>query len=70
MLSALEPDVEALLVRRLGPLRDHYRVSVDHAYALVGILRRGWRGLGGGAEVWRDVARFFDDLIPEEAAHA
>jgi len=66
----LAVDVEALLVRRVGDRRDHYRVSIDRAYALVGLLRRHWRGLSGGAEAWSAVAAFFDRLERGGAIHA
>jgi len=62
VLCELEPDVEALLVNRLGPAREHYRVPIDACYRLVGLIRAGWRGLSGGAEVWQEIGRFFADL--------
>lgn len=65
-LAEMEPDVEALLVARARGLREHWIVPIDDCYELVGILRTGWRGFGGGPEVWRDVARFFDDLPTRE----
>ena len=56
------PDVEALLVdRRPGSARG-YRASIDECYRLVGLMRQHWRGFGGGAEAWRAIARFFDEL--------
>jgi hypothetical protein len=69
-IGDLTPDVDALLIRRLGTARDCYRVSIDRAYELVAILRRGWRGLGGGADVWRDVAQFFERLDRGGPSHA
>ncbi|AUX46842.1 hypothetical protein SOCE26_083510 [Sorangium cellulosum] len=60
-LDPLQPEVEALLVRRLHGARDHYLVSIDECFRLGGILRRGWRGLGGG-DVWAEVDRFFAQL--------
>jgi hypothetical protein len=62
VLHELEPDVEALLVNRLGHARDHYRVPIDACYRLVGLIRSNWRGLSGGAEVWEEIRQFFDDL--------
>ena len=62
VLRELEADVEALLANRLKQTRDHYRVSIDHCYQLVGLIRKHWRGLSGGQEVWREVAAFFDRL--------
>jgi uncharacterized protein DUF5947 len=62
VLRDLEPDVEALLVRRGRGAREHYRVSIDACYALVGRIRAHWRGLGGGTEVWVQIGAFFDEL--------
>jgi hypothetical protein len=58
-LAGLETDVEALLVRRLDGAREHYRVSIDHCYRLVGIVRMHWRGFSGGAAAWEEIGRFF-----------
>jgi len=62
VLRQLEPDVEALLVNRVGQARDYYRVPIDQCYRLVGLVRTHWRGLGGGAEVWGVIAQFFAEL--------
>ena len=61
-LQNLEPDVEALLVNRLGTVPEYYRVGVDECYALVGLIRTHWRGLSGGTAVWAEIARFFTSL--------
>lgn len=61
-LADLAPDVEALLVHRVGGAREHYRVSIDECYRLAGVIRRHWRGFTGGAAVWAEVRRFFADL--------
>jgi hypothetical protein len=61
-LRDLEPDVEALLVNRLGAVPEYYRVGVDTCYALVGLVRTHWRGLSGGTVVWAEIARFFAQL--------
>jgi hypothetical protein len=68
-LADLAPDVEALLVRRLGHVRAYYRVSIDRAYALAGVIRRTWRGLAGGEEASRAIAAYFDEL-DRGGAHA
>ena len=65
VLERMEPDVEALLVHRAGTARDHVIVPIDRAYALVGVIREHWNGLGGGNAVWREIARFFEDLAKE-----
>ncbi len=66
-LSALEPDVEALLVNRVrqhggSTGHKHFVVPIDECYKLVGLIRKSWRGLSGGAAVWDDIAQFFTDL--------
>jgi hypothetical protein len=67
-LRELEPDVEALLVNRLGPAPEHYRVGVDQCYALVGLVRTHWRGLSGGGAVWAEVGRYFAALKERSGA--
>ena len=62
LLALLEPDTEALLVNRVDGAREHYRVSIDHCYELVGIIRAGWRGISGGSKVWEAIRQFFDAL--------
>jgi hypothetical protein len=62
ILREMEPDVEALLVNRVGAAREHYRVPIDECYRLVGLIRTNWRGLSGGAEVWAEIQRFFTRL--------
>jgi hypothetical protein len=61
-LAELSPDVEALLVNRVGGARDYYRVPIDQCYKLVGLIRSNWRGLSGGKEVWQRIAGFFVEL--------
>ena len=62
ILKEMEPDVEALLVNRVGSTRQYYLVPIDECYKLVGLIRAHWRGLSGGAEVWKEIERFFDEL--------
>jgi hypothetical protein len=61
-LSALLPDVQALLVNRVGSVREYVIVPIDECYRLVGLIRLHWRGLSGGAVVWGEIARFFERL--------
>jgi hypothetical protein len=61
-LRDLQPDVEALLVNRVGASRDYFLVPIDECYKLVGLIRLHWRGLSGGAVVWGEIAQFFDKL--------
>lgn len=79
-LENMEPDVEALLVNRVGRDRgqaepEYYLVPVDECYKLVGLIRAHWRGLSGGTEVWESIRQFFESLNKRsnsirEASHA
>jgi hypothetical protein len=59
MLAQMQPDVEALLVNRTGEHRLYYLAPIDVCFELVGLMRRHWRGLSGGEEVWREIDTFF-----------
>lgn len=61
-LAGLAPDVEALLVHRAGGAREHWILPLDDCYRLVGLVRRHWRGLAGGTEVWQEIERFFAEM--------
>lgn len=66
-LGELEPDVEALLINRVGHARgaapaEYYVVPIDACYRLVGLIRIHWRGLSGGTEVWQEIGAFFNVL--------
>lgn len=71
-LESMAPDVEALVVNRLGRgsreaiLRDHpaeyFLLPIDQCFRLVGLIRLHWTGLSGGTEVWKAIAAFFDDI--------
>jgi hypothetical protein len=78
-LNTMQPDVEALLVNRIGAKRDYFIAPMDACYELVGLIRMHWRGLSGGETVWQEIDRFFANLrtgatdetqTPREAAHA
>lgn len=74
VLQKMEPDTEALLVNRVGSERgekeaEYYLVPIDKCYELTGVIRANWQGLSGGAEVWREIARFFARL-KERAGNA
>jgi hypothetical protein len=58
-LSALRPDVEAVLVRATGQDIACFLVPIDVCYELVGHLRRLWRGFDGGQDVRRQLDEFF-----------
>ena len=70
-LATMEPDVEALLVRRPDPHRGDaegggrqaaFIVPIDACYELVGELRRLWKGFDGGTEARAAMDAFFDRL--------
>lgn len=67
VLSAMEPDVEALLVSRVDRTHgrssaEYYLAPIDECFRLVGLIRARWRGLSGGTEVWEEIAQFFESL--------
>jgi hypothetical protein len=62
VLRSVEPDVEAVLLRRSADGVECYLVPIDVCYALVGLVRRDWVGLSGGREVWQGIEAFFADL--------
>jgi Family of unknown function (DUF5947) len=64
VLADVEPDVEAVLIRRNGS--ENFTglvVPIDACYELVGIVRQHWAGFQGGAEVWARIDDFFGGLI-------
>jgi hypothetical protein len=61
-LQAMKPEVEALLVNRIGGTNRYMIVPIDECFRLVGLIRAHWRGLSGGKEVWVAVAEFFEQL--------
>jgi uncharacterized protein DUF5947 len=64
-LQQMEPDVEALLINRLGRpdgINEYYIAPIDECFRLTGLLRAHWRGLSGGAKVWEEIANFFLEM--------
>lgn len=66
-LRLLSPDIEALLVNRVGHAHElsqaeYYIAPIDECYRLVGLIRANWKGLSGGSEVWGEIGRFFSGL--------
>jgi hypothetical protein len=62
LLSAMQPEVEALLVNRIGANHACFLVPIDECFRLAGLIRQNWHGLSGGSPVWAAVAGFFDEL--------
>jgi uncharacterized protein DUF5947 len=66
-LQQLKPDVEALLVNRVGHAHglakaEYFIAPIDDCYGLVGVIRMHWKGLSGGTQVWTEIGRFFSAL--------
>ena len=61
-LQTMESDVEAFLVNRVGNASEYFVVPIDECYRLVGLIRMHWKGLSGGADVWREISGFFASL--------
>ncbi|MFZ3216000.1 MAG: DUF5947 family protein [Candidatus Acidiferrales bacterium] len=79
LLGEMTPDVEALLVNRIGAARgvvpQYYVAPIDECYKLVGLIRLNWHGLSGGTEMWREITKYFLALkakagVPGENANA
>lgn len=68
VLRSVQPDVEAVLLRRSEGVTEAYLVAIDICYALVGLVRRDWVGFGGGREVWDGIEAFFGDLRARSVA--
>ncbi|MEU9165434.1 DUF5947 family protein [Streptomyces sp. NPDC048424] len=59
LAELLEPDVEALLLRRSEGRTECYLVPIDICYELVGRMRLLWQGFDGGAEARAALREFF-----------
>ncbi|MEW2555283.1 DUF5947 family protein [Streptomyces zhihengii] len=59
LAGLLEPDTEALLMRRHDGRSECFLVPVDLCYELVGRMRLRWQGFDGGAEARADLDDFF-----------
>ena len=58
-VERFEPDVQALLVNRVGVAREYYLAPIDQCFELVGLIRANWRGFSGGQDAWRKINGFF-----------
>ncbi|MFF7178133.1 DUF5947 family protein [Streptomyces sp. NPDC008121] len=59
LAALLEPDVEALLLRRHDGRTECFLVPIDLCYELVGRMRLLWQGFDGGAEARADLDALF-----------
>ncbi|MDR6979698.1 hypothetical protein J2X68_006435 [Streptomyces sp. 3330] len=62
LAALLEPDVEALLLRRTDGRIECHLVPIDICYELVGRMRLLWQGFDGGAEARAALDAFFADV--------
>lgn len=63
LVATLEPDVEALLIRReRSGAESAYAVPIDECYRLTGLLRQFHRGFDGGDEARAVLEDFFAEL--------
>ena len=63
LAAMMQPDVEALLVRRpRNGDAECFLVPIDACYRLVGLVRTTWKGFDGGAAAWAAIDGFFDDV--------
>jgi hypothetical protein len=60
IVTDLQDDVEALIVRRDRENDEMYVVPIDACYELVGLLRLHWTGFDGGPEARGDIDAFFE----------
>ncbi|MDX2526296.1 DUF5947 family protein [Streptomyces europaeiscabiei] len=62
LAELLEPDVEALLLRRTDGRCETHLVPIDICYELVGRMRLLWQGFDGGAEARAALDAFFAEV--------
>lgn len=61
-VAKMAPEVEALLVSRVQGEEAALLVPIDECFRLTGLIRKNWRGLSGGTEVWIAIREFFAGL--------
>ncbi len=66
VLRRMQPDVEALLVRRTSRHKDYFQVSVDHCYELSSLLREAE---AAGASPELSAVQSFFVRLDEQAGH-
>ncbi|MFE0256301.1 DUF5947 family protein [Streptomyces sp. NPDC059010] len=68
LAALLQPDVEALLLRRDGDAFECHLVPIDICYELVGRMRMLWQGFDGGAEARGALDAFFAHVRSRSSA--
>lgn len=58
LLSAMDDDVEALLIANRDGSIEHFLVPIDACYELAGRMRLTWRGFDGGSEARQSIDEF------------
>jgi hypothetical protein len=61
-LGTIQPDVEAIVVRRSRERCEAFVVPIDSAYELVGTIRSSWKGFDGGEEAREKIEAYFERL--------
>ncbi len=64
-LEDIQPDVEALLVRKTPDNFSWFIVPIDACYELAGRIRAHWSGLSGGERVADEIKRFFAVILEQ-----
>jgi len=70
ILAAMEAEVEALVVNRVGAEHTYLVLPIDECYRMTGLIRTKWRGLSGGPEIWVAVAGFFAEMRAKAAGRS
>ena len=65
LLSAAQPEVEAILIRAGDDGVECFLVPIDACYQLVGIVRMYWKGFDGGSEAREHIDGFFADIAAQ-----
>ena len=61
-LMSVETDAEALIVNRMAEPHEFAIAPIDECYRLVGLIKRSWDGISGGAGPERAIEAFFGEL--------
>ena len=61
-VRTMQSDVEGLLAYRVGTAREHYIISIDECFKLIGMIRMKWKGFSGGMAMWQEIGKFLEAL--------